>query len=147
MEPSVFRGIGLKRGAARIATLVTVYAGAFAVLWGLGLVVRGWQGWALLLAPLAAMIATRLWAWHRISVEVAHDRLRYEGSVLERDFEVSLEDIAGAYFDPTLPARPLVIALRDGDERFIADLSPTSARSLYRCLRDRGVQPLRAARA
>ncbi len=139
MEPTVFRGIGLTRGATRIGALVTAYAGAFAVLWGLGLVVRGWQGWALLAAPLAWMVGGRLWAWHRVSVQIAQDRLRYEGALPQRDFEVMLDDIAAVYFDATLPSRPLVLALRDGDERFVAELSHESARALEHHLRERGV--------
>jgi hypothetical protein len=147
VPPRVFRGIGIARGAARIAALVTVYAGAFGILWGLGLAVRGWQGWMIVGAPLAGMIATRVWVWHRVSVEVAHGRLRSEGALPQRDFEVGLDDNAAPYFDASLPSRPLVLALRDGDERFVGELSPKSARALYRHLREHGVPPLRALRA
>lgn len=146
MRPAVFRGIGAARAAARVASLVVVYAGGFAVLWGLGLVVRGWQGWALLATPLAAMIALRLWAWSRVSVEVSADRLRYEGAVPARDFEVPLEGIDAIYFDRSLPGAPLVIAT-GADEHVCGELSARAARELHDHLRARGVPAPRAAAA
>lgn len=129
----------------RIGALSTLYAGAFAVLWGLGLVVRGWQGWAILAAPLAAIVATRLWAWHRVSVEVASDRLHYEGALPQRDFDLPLAQIEAVYLDATLPSRPLVLALSDGDERICGELSPRAALALYRHLRERGIPAVRAS--
>lgn len=141
MVPRVFRGVGFARGASQIAALVIAYAGAFAVLWGLGLVVRGWQGWALLLTPLAAMVGLRLWAWHRVSVEVAGGVVRYEGAVPASDFEIPLEQIAGVYFDRTLRERPLVFAI-DGDERICGELSPRAARELRAHLVSLGVPAL-----
>ncbi len=144
--PRIFRGVGLERAAARIAALVTLYAGAFGVLWGLGLVVRGWQGWAILTTPLVGMIGVRLWAWSRVSVEVTGGRLHYEGALPQRDFELALDDIVAAYFDAMLPSRPLVLALRDGDERFVGELSPESARALQRHLAERGIPASRAER-
>lgn len=143
MQPRVFRGVGFARGAGRLTALVTAYAGAFAVLWGLGLVVRGWQGWALLLAPLAAMVGLRLWAWRRVSVEVAEGVVRYEGASPSADFEVPLEQIAGAYFDRTLRDRPLVLAI-EGDERICGELSPSAARALHEHIVSLGVRALDA---
>lgn len=142
----MFRGIGPTRAAVRVASLVTLYGGAFAVLWGLGLVVRGWQGWALLATPLAALIALRLWAWRRVSVEVTADRVRYEGAVPARDWEVLLDSIEAVYFDRTLPGRPLVLAL-SGDERVCGELSEPAARALHDHLIDLGVPSVRAAAA
>lgn len=138
MQPAVFRGIGAARAASRVASLVILYAGAFAVLWGLGLVVRGWHGWALLAAPLAALIVLRLWAWHRVSAEVTGDRVRYEGAVPARDWEILLDRIEAVYFDRTLPSRPLVIAV-DGDERVCGELSAPAARALHDHLIELGV--------
>ncbi|HEY8427289.1 MAG TPA: hypothetical protein VIL20_02910 [Sandaracinaceae bacterium] len=146
MRPAVFRGIGAARATARVASLVSIYAGGFGVLWGLGLVVRGWQGWALLATPLAAMIALRLWAWSRVSVEVTADRLRYEDAVPARDFEVPLEQIEAVYFDRHLPGEPLVIATGD-DEHVCGELSARAARELYEHLRARGVPAPHAAAA
>jgi len=141
VQPRVFRGIGFARGAARLTALVTAYAGAFAVLWGLGLVVRGWQGWALLLAPLAAMIGLRLWAWRRVSVEVADGVVRYEGASPSADFEIPLEQIACTYFDCTLREHPLVLAI-EGDERICGELSPAAARALHEHIVSLGVRAL-----
>ncbi|MCZ7683969.1 MAG: hypothetical protein M5U28_36450 [Sandaracinaceae bacterium] len=106
MRPALFRGIGVARAAVRVASLVTLYVGGFAVLWGLGLVVRGWQGWTILGAPLAALVTLRLWAWRRVSVEVTEDRVRYEGAVPARDWEIPLERVEAVYFDRALPRQP-----------------------------------------
>ncbi len=141
VEARVFRGIGLARAAARIAALVTAYAGALAVLYALGLVVRGWQGWTLVLAPLAAMIGARLWAWKRVSVEVRDGVVRYEGAAPSRDFEVPLEHVRATYFDRTLRGHPLVLVL-DGDERICGELSAESGRALSRHLAELGVSPM-----
>lgn len=146
MKPVLYRGIGWPRGVTRVASLVIVYVGGFAVLWGLGLVVRGWQGWILLTAPLALWIASRLWAWHRVGVEVTEDRLRYEGATPRRDFEVRLEAIHAVYFDDLIPGRPLVLVLDDGDERVVGELSRKASRGVARHLIERGVPRIRARR-
>ena len=44
VEPLVFRGIGVARALERVVSMCVRYAGVLAVLWALGLVVRGWQG-------------------------------------------------------------------------------------------------------
>jgi hypothetical protein len=135
--------VGVARGAARLASLVTVYAGGFAVLWGLGLVVRGWPGWLLVAAPLVFLVGARLWAWHRVSVEVTEEALRYEGASPERDFELALDALAAVYFDRTLPGAPLVLVLDDGDERVCGELSAEAARALHAHLRRTGVPAAR----
>jgi hypothetical protein len=147
VQPAVFRGVGLTRGATRIASLVTVYVGGFAVLWGLGLVVRGWQGWALLATPLVFLVASRLWAWRRVGVEVAEGTLRYEGAAPERDFEVEVGRIAAVYFDRALPGAPLVLVLEEGDERVCGELSSEAARALHAHLVRAGVPAVQTARA
>ncbi len=141
MRPRVFRGIGAPRAAGRVASLVTLYLGGFAVLWGLGLVVRGWYGWALLATPLAALVALRLWAWSRVSAEVGPERLRYEGAVPSRDFEVRLDAIDAVYFDAHLPGRPLVVATQE-DERVCGELSPSAARALRDHLVELGIRAI-----
>ncbi|HBQ12837.1 MAG: hypothetical protein RLO52_30650 [Sandaracinaceae bacterium] len=146
MKPVLHRGIGWPRGVTRVASLVIVYVGAFAVLWGLGLVVRGWQGWILLTAPLVLWITSRLWAWHRVGVEVTEDRLRYEGANPRRDFEVRLKSIKAVYFDDLIPGRPLVLVLDDGDERVVGELSRKAARAVAKLLIERGVPRIRARR-
>ncbi|MEC7522212.1 MAG: hypothetical protein VYE22_20160 [Myxococcota bacterium] len=146
MSPVVFRGIGWPRGITRVASLVIVYVGGFAVLWGLGLVVRGWQGWILLTAPLALWVASRVWAWHRVAVEVTEDRLRYEGATPQRDFEVRLEELGAVYFDDMIPGRPLVLVLSDGDERVCGELSRRAARAVAKHLIERGIPRIRPRR-
>lgn len=141
MQARVFRGIGFARGAARLTALAVAYGGAFAVLHCLGLVVRGWQGWTLVCAPLVAMIGARLWAWRRVSVELIEGVLRYEAAVPSRDFEVPIDRLRATYFDRTLRGAPLVLAL-DGDERVCAELSPRAARALRAQLTDLGVRAL-----
>lgn len=143
VEPRVFRGIGLSRGAARMSALVITYAGGFAVLWGLGLVVRNWQGWALLAGPLAVLAAMQLMAWQRVSAEVGSGLVRYEGSSPQRDFEVAIDRISTTYFDAALPSCPLVLALDDGDERVCDELGPGAARALAAHLSELGVTPVR----
>ncbi len=144
VRPAVFRGIGVARAAVRVASLVTLYVGGFAVLWGLGLVVRGWQGWTILGAPLAALVGARLWAWRRVSVEVTENRVRYEGAVPARDWEIPLERVEAVYFDRALPGSPLVLAV-EGDERVCGDLSTTAARALFDHLTELGVPAPRAS--
>jgi hypothetical protein len=145
VEPKVFRGIGVARGAVRLTALVVSYVGAFAVLWGLGLVVRGWQGWTLVTAPLLTMIAARLWAWRRVSVEVNAGLLRYEGAAPDRDFEIPIQRIVATYFDRTLPDRPLVLVTSDGDERICGELSPQAARLLHQHLAALNIPSVRGA--
>lgn len=143
----MFRGVGVQRAATRLASLATAYVGAFAVLWGLGLVVRGWRGWLLLVTPLVAMVASRLWAWRRVAVEVGEGALRYEGALPGRDFEVSLEALEAFYFDRTLPGAPLVLVTRGGAERVCGELSAEAARALAHHLAGRGVPTVQAMRA
>lgn len=147
MHPTVFRGVGITRGTVRLVSVATAYVGGFAVLWGLGLVVRDWQGWLLVGAPLIAVLAARLWAWRRVAVQVHDAALRYEGAVPTRDFEVELDAIRGVYFDRALPDRPLVLVLADGDERVCGELSPQAARALRAHLVELGVPAIAAARA
>lgn len=147
MRPLVFRGTGFSRSAARVAALATAYLGGFAVLWGLGLAVRGWQGWLLLAAPLFALVALRVWAWQRVAVEVAGGYVRYSGAVPARDWETSLADVAQVYFDATLAERPLVLVLKDRGERICAELGPAAARALHDHLIELGVSTPRRARA
>lgn len=142
MQPRVFRGVGVTQSALRLAWPTIAYGGGFAVLWALGLVVRGWQGWAMLAAPLVAILAFRFWASRRVSVEVAEQTLRYEGASPRRDWEVSLERVKGTYFDRALPGLPLVVVLDDGDERACLELSRSAARALQEHLRERGIPAL-----
>jgi hypothetical protein len=147
LETRVFRGVGFSRSAFGIFSIALGYGGAFAVLWGLGLVVRGWQGWLLLGAPLAAWIAARAWSFRRVSVEVGTRELRYEGVSPREDFAVPLERIASVYFDETLRGRPLVLVLDDGDERVCGELSPRAARSLHTHLLSKGVKEITRSRS
>jgi hypothetical protein len=140
-EARVFRGIGLGRTAWRLGGLILQYGGGFTVLWALGLVVRGWQGWALLTAPLVGLLALRTWAWRRVSVAVAEGIVRYEGASPARDWEVPLPRVRGSYFDRALPGAPLVLALDDGDERACLELSRPASRRLQAHLRELGVAP------
>jgi len=142
VEPKVFRGIGARRAAWRLSSSAIAYAGVVGVLWGLGLSVRGVEGWLLVSVPLLAAMALRLTAWRRVSATVTDGTLRYESAVPRRDFDVSLEALEAVYFDATLPGRPLVAVLGDGDERVCGELSPRAARDLFRYLRERGVPTL-----
>lgn len=135
--------MGFFWGAGRIASLAIVYLGAFSVLWSLGLAVRGWRGWALWATPLVGLVLLRLWAWRRVAVEVAGGTLRYEGAVPSRDFEVELDQLEAIYFDGALPDRPLVLVLRDGDERVCGELSAKAAQGLYAYLVAAGISEVR----
>ena len=145
LEARVFRGFALWPASARIGGLVVSYAGAFAVLWALGLSVRGWRGWALVIAPLVVMLVTRIWAWRRISVELAQGCLRYEGVHPRRDFEVDVDAIQAVYRDPILSDHPLVLVLRGGDERVVAHLAPSAVDRLREHLVTRGAREIHAA--
>jgi hypothetical protein len=139
MQPMVFRGTGWARSASRLAYVATIYFGAFAVLWGLGLAVRGWQGWLLLTAPLLALLALRLWAWQRVSVEIAEGVVRYSGAIPSRDWETSLDQVVQVYFDNAIAGRPLVLVLKDRSERICGELGPRAARALHDSLIELGV--------
>ena len=134
MTPRVFRGFDAMGALASVSRVALVYGGAFLVLWVLGLVVRGWRGWALVIAPLVFLVGSRLWAWRRVSVELADGRLRYEGVSIEDDFEVPLAAIRAVYVDRALPGRPLVLVLDEGDERLVRRLRPAQAVELRRAL-------------
>ena len=142
VSPRVYRGYDRGAGVARLARLVLIYGGVFAGLWVLGLVVRGWRGWVLVIAPLALMIAVRVWKWRRVWVEIAEGTLRYEGAAPERDFEVPLSSIAGCYHDRMLGGGPLVLVLEGGDERVLSDLNPSRADDLREHLVASGVEPV-----
>lgn len=143
MSVRVYRGFDLGSGLNHISWIVLIYAGVFAVLWALGLVVRGWQGWLLVIAPLVMIVSARMWAWRRISVELADGILRYEGTDTEHDFEVPLASIASVYADEMLRGRPLVLVLVDGGERVLEDLRPSVAEALREHLVGSGVDDIR----
>lgn len=134
MSARVFRGFDVAGAVASVSRIALLYGGAFLVLWVLGLVVRGWRGWVLLLAPLLFLVGSRLWAWRRVSVELADGQLRYEGVATADDFEVPIAAIRQVYFDRQLRGRPLVLVLEDGDERLLPRLRPASARALFEAL-------------
>lgn len=137
-----FRGVSMKRAVSSMASLATIYVGAYAVLVTLGLVIRGWRGWALLVVPLVLLVVGRLLTWRRVGVTIDGERLRYEGSERSRDFEVELTRIEGVYFDPALPGRPLVLVTDDRDENVCVELSERAAKALHRELVERGVLDL-----
>ncbi len=140
MKPQIYRGFEPRAAMASLSLLGLVYGGAFLVLWTLGLVIRGSRGWLLVLTPLALVAGLRLWAWRRLSVEVADGVLRFEGVSAKDDFEVALESIEAVYFDSMLPGRPLVLALHDGDERVIEGLRTGRAEELRAHLIDLGAR-------
>lgn len=142
MQSRVFRGAGAWAGVARVASVGTLYVGGFAVLWGLGLVVRGWQGWFLLSAPFAAWVAAQLWAYRRVGVHVHEGVLRYEGASPARDFEVALDALDAAYFDDTLPGAPLVL-VHGREERVCGELAASASRALAAHLAEMGVRSIR----
>lgn len=142
----MFRGLRRRWVLERIASLVVRYTGALAVLHALGLVVRGWLGWVLILLPLASMVAIRLWVWQRISVEVRDGLLRYEGDDPRRDFEVPLVELRATYVDHTLHGQPLVLVLEEG-ERTCSPLSPSASLALATHLSRAGVPRLDGPRA
>lgn len=135
----VVRGYDKGAGVARLALLVLLYGGVFSALWALGLVVRGWQGWVLVLGPLVLMIAARMWRWRRVSVEIADGTLRYEGVATERDFDVPLGSIASCYRDRMLRGGPLVLVLVDDEEHVLEHLDPSGADALQERLVASGV--------
>lgn len=139
MTPRVFRGVGVGRAFARLTALATLYVGAFVVLWALGLMMRGPVGWALGVTPLVALVLARIWVWQRVCVVLSDGVLRYEGALPTRDFEVDVERIDRVYFDRSLPGQPLVLSLRDGDERVLGELSLRASRALFTTLREDGV--------
>lgn len=143
-RPAVFRGPSWRLAWRSLSALALTYAGGYAVLWALGLVVRGWRGWALLIGPLVILAASRLWTWRRVSVAIEGPTLRYEGTDPVRDFELSLSEIEAAYFDRTLEGEPLALVLADRDERVLSGLDERAARRLYAHLLERGVSPVRA---
>lgn len=119
----VHRGIGIARALRGLAKIALVYLALLAILWALGLFVYGWRGWLVVLAPLAAWIGARAWAWQRVSVEIADGTLRYEGSSRRDDFEIPLERI-----EKVRAGDGLVLTI-DGRERAL-EISPRSARAL-----------------
>ncbi len=136
----MYRGVDAVGALATTSQIVLVYGGAFLALWTLGLVVRGWQGWALVLAPLVFLVGSRLWALRRVSVELADGLLRYEGASTGDDFEVELDAILEVYFDRQLAGRPLVLVLAGQSERVLPRLRPASARALADALAARGAR-------
>lgn len=142
---AVFRGFDAMGAVASVSRIALAYGGAFLVLWVLGLVVRGWRGWVLVLGPLLFMVGSRLWAWRRVSVELADGQLRYEGVATQDDFEVGVDAIRQVYFDHLLPGRPLVLVLEDGDERVLPRLQPARARELRDALVALGAEDVQAA--
>lgn len=138
----MFRGIGVGAGARRMAAVATLYAGGFAVLWGLGLVVRGWEGWLFLGALFAAWVVAPLWASRRVGVHVHEGVLRYEGASPARDFEVAIDALDAVYFDETLPGAPLVLVL-GREERVCGELATSASRALVAHLAELGVRTIR----
>ena len=145
MTARVFRGFDVAGAVASVSRIALLYGGAFLVLWVLGLVVRGWRGWVLVLGPLLFLVGSRLWAWRRVSVELADGQLRYEGVSTEDDFEVPLDAIRQVYFDRLLPGRPLVLVLEGGDERLLPRLRPARAVELEAALVALGARRVHAA--
>ena len=143
MAPRVYRGFDAMIALRQVSLLALGYSGAFLVLWTLGLVIRGWRGWALLVAPLLMMVGLRLFAWRRLSVELADGLLRYEGVAAEDDFEVPQASIRAVYTDPQLPGRPLVLVLQDGGERVLRGMRPRQARRLRAALEAGGAHRYR----
>jgi hypothetical protein len=131
VQPRVFRGFALTRSADHVLAGSVAYAGVVAIAWALGLVVNGWLGWVVVAAPLATWILARAWAWQRVCVEVDGGTLRYEGASPRDDFEVDLACIA--QMDPSR----CVLTLSDGEQRTLAELSPSTARALARHLEAR----------
>lgn len=140
MSARVYRGFDGVDALATTSRIALLYGGAFLVLWTLGLVVRGWQGWALVLAPLGFLVGSRLWALRRVCVELADGVLRYEGASTADDFEVELAAIREVYFDRQLAGRPLVLVLAGQGERVLPRLRPASARALADALVARGAR-------
>ncbi|MCB9596450.1 MAG: hypothetical protein H6719_27250 [Sandaracinaceae bacterium] len=145
MGARVYRGFDGTAAFASVTRILLAYGGGFVVLWALGLVVRGWRGWLLVLAPLVFLVGTRLWAWRRVSVELADGVLRYEGVSSEDDFEVPLDAIRRVYRDRMLDGAPLVIVLDGEDERVLARLRPARAEELRAALVARGAEAIQAA--
>lgn len=138
----MFRGVGVGVSVTRLASVTTLYVGSFAILWGLGLVVRGWQGWFLLAAPFAAWVTAHLWASRRVGVHVHEGILRYEGASPTRDFEVPIDALDASYFDETLPGAPLVLVL-GREERVCGELAASASRALAAHLAEIGVRTIR----
>ncbi len=138
-EPVVFRGASRRRAVRSLGALALTYASGYAALWAMGLVIRGWRGWVLLLGPLVIFAGSRLISWRRVSVSVDAGRLRYEGSAPARDFELPVDEIAELYWDATLPGRPLVLTGADRDERVCEELDRRPAERLRAWLLARGV--------
>lgn len=128
--PAVFRGASRRRALRSLGALALVYVTGFAALWAMGLVVRGWRGWLLVVGPLVILAASRWWSWRRVSVAVDEDAVRYEASSPERDFEVPLERLRAVRRDRDLPGAPLVLSLDDGDERALLELGEDAADQL-----------------
>ncbi|MBX3273954.1 MAG: hypothetical protein KF729_27060 [Sandaracinaceae bacterium] len=141
----LFRGPDLAGALASVAGLALGYGGGLLALWVLGLAIRGWRGWALVLAPLVLFVGARLWAWRRVAVELDDEQLRYEGASTRDDFEVPLASIRALYTDRALEGAPLVLVLDGGGERVLSHLAPSRARALEAALVARGVEPLAGA--
>ena len=141
----LYRGPDLAGALASVARLALGYGGGLLALWVLGLAIRGWRGWALVLAPLVLFAGARLWAWRRVAVELDDERLRYEGVSTRDDFEVPLASIRALYPDRALEGAPLVLVLDGGGERVLHRLAPSRARALRAALVARGVEPLPGA--
>jgi hypothetical protein len=145
--PRVFRGIGPRRAAFRIASIALAYAGACAVFFALGVSVRTQHAFVLLALPFVVLVAARLSSWRRVSVVVSGSELRYEAASASRDFRVALADVETFYFDRALPDAPLVLSLAGGDERICGELSPEARVALARELLELGVNPCRPSSA
>lgn len=135
--PTVFRGASRRRALRSLGTLTLVYLTGFVALWVMGLVVRGWRGWLLVIGPLLILAASRWWSWRRVSVAVDDDAVRYEGSSPEHDLEVPLARLVAVHRDTDLPGAPLVLALDDGDERALLELGESAADALESALAER----------
>ncbi|MBZ0119884.1 MAG: hypothetical protein IT378_13505 [Sandaracinaceae bacterium] len=147
MSAAVFRGTGAARSIVRLLAVAVAYVGTFAVLWGLGLVVRGWQGWALLLVPLATLVAIRVFAWQRVAVEVAGGVVRYTGATPARDWDVPVAEVSQIYLDASLESHPVVLVRKDGHEHICGELGPDAGRALHDHLIGLGIASPRRARA
>lgn len=130
MSRRVFRGAPWRAGLIGIARLATLYFGALAVLLVLGLGVHGALGWALVVAPLAAIVALRVWTWQRFSAEVGDGLLRYEGARPADDFVIELDALREVRIDESRRGHPLRLTLDGGVERELA-LGRTAARALH----------------